>query len=245
MLSFEILNSSCVGGKIEGFRVEILVFDPADQFIRHTFKNDINIVFVVEPVFKYFKLKHTDNADDHFLHAAAERLKNLDGTFLCDLRDTFYKLLSFHGIFQPHSCKVFGSKGGDTFKLYFLAWCTDRIADRENTRVEYADNVACIGFINDLPVLCHELLRLGKAHFFVALYMIDFHGFIIFSRAYPHKCNSVTMCFIHVCLDFKNKGRKMVVKRVNLAVNGFSRQRRRCHSEELRKERFDAEIGKG
>ena len=80
---------------------------------------------------------------------------------------------------------------------------------------------------------CHHLLWLQKAHFFVSLYMIYLLGSVKLTGTDTHKGNSVTMSLVHICLDLKHKGRKIVRHRINLFLICNTRKRRGCHGQEV------------
>ena len=63
--------------------------------------------------------------------------------------------------------------------------------------------------------------------------MINFLRCIKFTGTDTHKCNSVSVCFVHICLDLKYKRRKIIRHRIDLALIGYSRKRRSCHLEEV------------
>ena len=45
--------------------------------------------------------------------------------------------------------------------------------------------------------------------------MINLLGGIEFAGADTHKCNSVTVSLIHICLNLKYKSRKIIAHRIN------------------------------
>ena len=102
-------------------------------------------------------------------------MEDLDGAFLSDLVHTFDKLLALHGILLAYQSEMLGRKGRDTLKLELLPRGDDGVADGEHTGIEYADDVARIGFFDDLALLSPDLLGLRELHLSVALHMINFH----------------------------------------------------------------------
>ena len=74
-----------------------------------------------------------------------------------NLGNALDELLSLHGIYLTHSGKMLRCKGRNTFVLKFLFRHAQGIADGENTRVEYADNVARICLVQNLPLVRHNL----------------------------------------------------------------------------------------
>ena len=64
-----------------------------------------------------------------------------------------------------------------------------------------------------------------------------------FARANSHKCNAVAVRLVHIGLNFKDKSREMVLKRINYTDVGRAGGRRRGHLQELLEKRFYAEVG--
>ena len=120
---------------------------------------------------------------------------------------------------------MFRCKGRDSFVGKFFTRCAHGISDGENTRVENANNISGIRLFYDMAILCHHLLWLGKSHLFIALYMVDFHSGIEFAGADTHKCDSVSVGFVHVCLNLKDKRGKFFRHRIDHATVCGSWQR--------------------
>ena len=72
-----------------------------------------------------------------------------------------------------------------------------------------ADDISAIGLVNHLALACHQLLRLGQTDFFAALHMPHVHAGFKLSGADPHKCDPVPVRLVHICLDLKDKRRKI------------------------------------
>ena len=81
-----------------------------------------------------------------------------------------------------------------------------RIADGEDTRVEHANDIACIRLLDDLPALGHKLLRLCETYLLAALYMVYLHAGLKLTGTDAHKRDPVTVCFVHIRLNLKYKG---------------------------------------
>src|SRR5699024_7843745 len=103
-------------------------------------------------------------------------LEDLDRALLGNLVDALDKLLSLHTVEQAHTREMLRRKGRDALIGKFSARHADRISDRENARVKYADDVPRICLVHNMAVGRHHLLRLGEAHLLIALYMVDFHS---------------------------------------------------------------------
>ena len=88
-----ILNNLAVRGDFQLIRLNFLVFNPAQVLVRQALHDDIYALFVLQTVFEHVQLKGADNADNDLFHAGVRLLENLDGTFLCNLCYSFYKLL--------------------------------------------------------------------------------------------------------------------------------------------------------
>src|SRR5699024_1283690 len=121
----------------------------------------------------HVKLEHTYYPYNDFFHASHDFLENLDSAFLGNLVDAFYKLFSLHTVQKPYSGEMFRSKSGDSLVLDFSSRSTDRVPNRKDSRVKYADDISCIGFVYHMAVLSHHLLRLGQTHFLISLDMVN------------------------------------------------------------------------
>ena len=76
-----------------------------------------------------------------------------------------------------------------------------------------------------MALLCHHLLRLRQFDLFVAsLHMCNLHTSGKFSGTDTHKRDTVTVCLIHICLYFKYKCGKMLIKWVYFSDVSFTRQ---------------------
>ena len=134
-------------------------------------------------------------------------------------------------------------EGRNSLVCEFSARHTDRISDGEDTRVKYTDDIAGVCFINNMTVTRHHLLRLGKTHFLSSLHMEDFHSGIEFAGADAHECDTVTVCFVHVCLDFKDKRREILFDRIDHAAVCRTRKRRHRHREEVLQKSLHTKVG--
>ena len=134
-------------------------------------------------------------------------------------------------------------EGRNSLVCEFFARHTDRISDGEDTRVKYTDDIAGVCFINNMTVTRHHLLRLGKTHFLSSLHMEDFHSGVEFAGADAHECDTVTVCFVHVCLDFKDKRREILFDRIDHAAVCRTRKRRHRHREEVLQESLHTKVG--
>ena len=170
------------------------------------FKADIYIILILQTIFQDIKLKDTYNAHDDLFHTGIKLLEYLDRTFLSDLVDTFYKLFSLHGIDLTYTCKMLRCESRDSFKSKFLSRRTDRISNGKDTRIKDTDDISCISLVHNMAGFRHHLLRLKKAHFLVTLNMINFLGRVKLAGTDPHKCDTVSVSLVHICLDLKYKG---------------------------------------
>ena len=116
-------------------------------------------------------------------------------------------------------------EGWDALKLDFICPCTERVSDGENSGIKYADNISGIRLLHNLPVLGHHLLRLGQTDLAAALHMVYLHSGLELSGTDPHECNTVTVRFVHISLDFKYKGAEIIVKRIYNTGRRLSRKR--------------------
>ena len=115
------------------------------------------------------------------------------------------------------------------------------VSPMENAGVEHADDIARVGLVDDLALLCHELLRLRQAQLAVALHMVYLGLALKFAGADAHEGQPVAVRFVHVRLNFEHKGGKIGRECVDHTAIRNPRQRRRRHVEEGLQKRLDAE----
>ena len=94
-----------------------------------------------------------------------------------------------------------------------------------------------------MTVRSHHLLRLGQTHFFISLHMVDLHARIKTAGTDTHKSDTVSVCLVHIGLDFENKSRKILFHRIDDAHICLSRQRRISHLQEMFQESLHTEVG--
>ena len=135
-------------------------------------------------------------------------------------------------------------KGRDAFIDKFLSGELQSISDRENARIEDADNVSRVGFFHNFSFIRHHLRGLRKLHLSAALDMIDFHSGIKLTGTDPHESHSVSVLRIHIGLNLKDKGGKCFLHRVDESLVGHSRERGLRHFQEMLQEGFHAEVRK-
>ena len=133
-------------------------------------------------------------------------------------------------------------KGRNSGKFEFLARHGDRIADGEDAGIEHADDIAGVGLVDDFALLRHELLRLGQAQLAVALHVEHLGLTLEFARADAHERQAVTVRFVHICLNFEDKGGKIRGEGVDFSTVSHAGQRRRRHVEEGLQEGLDAKV---
>ena len=131
----------------------------------------------------------------------------------------------------------------DSFVFKVIFWKADSVSDREDSRVKYSDDISAIGFVNHFSLTCHHLLRLKQTHLFITLHMIYFLGSVKFTGTDSHKCDSVSVCLVHVCLDFKDKRREILFDRIDHAAVCRTRKRRHRHREEVLQKSLHTKVG--
>ena len=143
------------------------------------------------------------------------------------------KLLALHGINLRNPREVFGGKCRNTLISKGRFCSGDGIANGENARVKQADDIARIGFIHNFTLGSHHLRRLRQLDFLAALHMQHVHAALKFTGANTCKRNAVAVGFIHVRLNFENKGGEVRAGRLNESGAGVSRKRRGRQAQKL------------
>ena len=173
----------------------------------------MSAIFIVQTVFKYFQLEYAYYANNVTFQTNTFLLEYLDSTFLRQLKNAFFKLLTFHGVFRLYASKNFRREYREIFKLKFQFAIAQGVANTKDTGVKYTDDIARISFFNNGSFLRKELLRLSKFNNLVGLFVINAHALIKYTGADTHKGNSVAVSRVHVSLDFKNKSRECFILR--------------------------------
>ena len=186
------------------------------MLIWQIFQTDFYIVLIFQTEFQDIELQDTYHTHNNLFHTGIVLLENLYRTFLRNLGNTFDELFSFHGIQLTHSCKMLRCESRDSFKRKFFLCGGQGISNRKNTRIKYTDNISGIRFLHDLTLLCHQLLRLGKFQLLIPLYMENFHARLELSGTDTHECDSVSVCLVHIRLDFKHKCTEILRERIDL-----------------------------
>ena len=131
-------------------------------------------------------------------------------------------------------------------KAELLARGAQSVADGEDARVEHADDVAGIGLLDDLPLGGHQLLGAGTA----LSCRSAGRGRPPCPRsklagAHAHEGDAVPVGLVHVGLDLKDKGGKIVAEGVDDLVSGSAGQGSGGHTQEVFQEGLHAEVGEG
>ena len=216
--------------------------DEPQLLIRQALHPEVDAVFRLHAVLEHVKLQRTDDADDDLLHAGIWQLEDLDRALLCDLLGALDELLALHRVLRADAREMLRRKRRDPAEAELLARHGDRVADGEDAGVEHTDDVARVCFLDDLALRRHQLLRLGKAHFFAALHVVIFAVALKLAGADAQEGQPVAVRLVHVCLNFEDERREIGVERVDLAAVGHTRQGRRRHAEEFLEERLHTEI---
>ena len=102
-----------------------------------------------------------------------------------------------------------------------------------------------ISLFHDLTLCGHQLLGLGKAHFFAALHMVILRISLELTGADAHKCQPIPVGLIHIRLDLEDEGGEIGAESVHQAAIRSPGQRGRGQLQEVLQERFNAEVGQG
>ena len=117
----------------------------------------------------------------------------------------FEELLALHRVLLGHAGEMLRRERRDLLEFDLHGRITERIADREDAGIKDADDIAGEGFLDDLAVLRHELLRLRQADLALPLNVHDLHPFFEFAGTDTHESDPVTVRLVHVCLDLEHE----------------------------------------
>ena len=68
--------------------------------------------------------------------------------------------------------------------------------------------------------------------------MVDIMVCLKLAGADSHKCNTIPVCLVHICLNLKDKGREWGGDRINIPLIGVAWQRRCRHLQEIIQKSF-------
>ncbi|MPN62208.1 hypothetical protein SDC9_209955 [bioreactor metagenome] len=132
-------------------------------------------------------MERTDDADDYLLETKVGYFEYLYRALLGYLLRALDELLALHRVPRADSHEMLRLERGDAGEFELLFRHGYRIAYRKDARVENADDVARVGFIDYLALGGHELLGLAQTYLFAALHMVDLRVALKASGAYAHK----------------------------------------------------------
>ena len=134
-------------------------------------------------------------------------------------------------------------KGGDTGIAELLARNGDGIADREQARIEYADDVAGVGLLHDFALCRHHGLGLTEPQFFAGLDVVILRVPLELAGADSHKRQPVPVGLVHVGLNFEYERGEIRGEHIYLALIADPGQRCGGHPQEFLQKRLHAEGG--
>ena len=213
------------------------------MLIGKTGHNKLHAVFVQHAIAENVELKRAHNADDGFLHAKGGVLEYLNGALPGNLLNSLDKLLALHGVLGAGGHKVLRLKGGNAGKTEFFPRHGYGVANGKNARVKNADYVAGVCLLDDFALRRHNVLGLRKAHFLVALNVVNLGVALKFAGTDAHKGKPVAVRLVHVRLNFEYEGGKIVRKGVDFSAVRNARSGGRSHAKKFVKKRLHAEIG--
>ena len=107
-----------------------------------------------------------------------------------------------------------------------------RVADEQIVVADETHDIAGVGIIDGFAIARKKPLRVAKPHAFAAARVEHIHIALEFSRDNAHEGHAVAVLGIHVGLNLKNKGGKLLRRRIDREPVAFARQRRRCQLKE-------------
>ena len=114
------------------------------------------------------------------------------------------QLFGLHGIGQTDPAQDLGSEVGHSREIELLAF-RQRVANAQRSVIGYADDIACIGFLDERPILGKEKLRSMQADDFPRSYLLDLHAARKLAGAKPHESDTVPMIRVHIRLNLEHE----------------------------------------
>ena len=193
---------------------------------------------------EHLELQHADHADDDLLKADARALEGLDGALLGELHHALDELLALEAVHAGDAREELRRKDRDA-RVAQLSAGGQRVAQREDARVEQADDVAGVGVFHGLALVGHELLRLLELDRLVGAAVPDGHALGEHARADAHERQPVAVGGVHVRLNLEDEAGEVRVGRLHGAHIALVRGGRGGVFEEAGEERLHAEVGDG
>ena len=121
-------------------------------------------------------------------------------------------------------------------------WRAECIADGIQAGIKNTDDIAGVCLAEDLPVACHQLLRLGQPLDPSALNVLDIHSDVVLARTDADKSDPVSVGLVHIGLDLEDKSGKLVFYGIDRSLVRHAGRRRGRHLQEMLKEDLNAEV---
>lgn len=141
----------------------IVTFYPACLVERYGFPPHSSSIFMKQSVLDYLELKLAYRTDN--LTAVELVGKQLCNTFVHELLYTLVKLLGFHRVGVFDILEHLRRETWQSLVVQALAF-SQRVADFKVAGIRYADDIAWVGFVDDILLLGHERRRSRKTHHF-------------------------------------------------------------------------------
>ena len=135
-----------------------------------------------------------------------------------ELLNALDELLAFHRVLGLDARKLLRREYREIRVFELVALIADGIANAKDARVKKTDDVTGICRIDDLTVLCEELLRLCQLNGLAGTLVPNAHIALEFARADADEGQAVAVGRIHVGLDLEDKARESLVIRRDEAV---------------------------
>ena len=202
------------------------------------------MVLALEPLLQHVELKHAHHAHDHAFHAGANLAEYLDRTLLCKLLHSLHELLALHGVHLADARKMLRREGRDARILHAALTGAERVANREDARIEEAHDVARVRLVHDGAVVGHHGRARGELELAPALHMESVHTAFELARADAQEGDAVAVVLVHVGLDLEHEAGELVRRRVDQLARERILMRARCRRkpQEVFEERLYAEV---
>ena len=152
----------------------------------------------------HVELQRADDADDRFATAARD-VEHLQQPFLFELPEALVELLVAR-VLEAGTPEVFRRKTRHVEKPQRLAGM-ERVADRELSRVDEAENVAGVGDADGLAIAAEEAVGARRPQRLRHPAVEDHHVLLEPAGADADERDAIPMAGIHVRLDLEHEAR--------------------------------------
>ena len=198
--------------------------DPAGAGVRRGRHARFDAVLMLQTVRGHVELQTADRTEQH--HRVAQWTEYLDRAFLAELHQAGAQLLGLERIDDLDDVEDFRREERQAGELKVCA-VGQRVAELDAAMRRDADDVAGVGFVEQLAALRQERNDVVGTELLAGALDLQAHAALEVSRAHAHEHHAVAVRGIHVRLDLEHDRGEPGIVRIDVALQGLARLRRR------------------